>query len=536
MRYLKKLKTTKLIPVLIYLFGLGLLLSTTLASSQLIGSDIHQEYYLANQVLKNGWDMSINNSINGCVSITMFAPFWAMVLGAGYGGLDAAIRIANDSQHLIMVFKVVFPMLYALVPVILYYIYKSFMPIIAAVISSCFFIIVPVFFLEMPQVARAMIGELLIVSMLAVILLMKWNWVKISLLVGGSMLVVLSHYSSATTYALFLVATLIGYIIIKDKKQTVFTGGLIAVTLLIFWLWSSFIASGWWQEDVGNVVTTMANSTGINVSAPAGITQGSSVSLGMSPLIKMGIGLDFFQVDNWSKAFRLVQIITELLLAIGAATMVFKKEVPVIFKSWLIAGCLVLTAALAFPIIANTINPTRLYHLMLMVVAPGIVYACYRLFQSKAVPLAIGTLAVYFLFTSGIVFAIAGYDNIAEPTVPYSIALENKTLDAGNRLTANDAEVARWTGDNLPGEIVYGDLGGTLMIQEYIDNYHSLYLPPGEIPDEVKYLYIREWNTEKNLFAYWNGPGLRKQENITQDFSNWNVLYQKGNSMLLEAE
>jgi hypothetical protein len=186
--------------------------------------------------------------------------------------------------------------------------------------------------------------------------------------------------------------------------------------------------------------------------------------------------------------------------------------------------------ALLFPVIASTINISRYYHLMLLILAPGVVFGVAHFFKRWVVPVTTGLLIVYFIFTSGLVFQLAGYQDISKPTVPYSIALANQSCDAGNYLTDNDADVAKWAKES-GYKVIYGDVGGTLVAQDYYDNYHALPLKANYQLGDI--ILVRTWNISRG-WSEWIGPGLRRSVPMTLPAGK--TLYQKGEAYIWEVE
>ncbi len=490
----------------IYAFGLALLLLTTLASEQLVGSDIHVEYYFAKLAAAGQWDPAFPHAVNTCLSIILLAPALSWLLH-----LD-----------LMTVFKIIYPMLYALVPVFLVLIYKRFMPLSDAVLAAAFFISIPTFFLEMPQVARQEIGQLIIVALLLVLLSNIPFYLKAAIMAVGSLAVVLAHYSSTTIWLIFLFAAVLAYLLKKEYRHTLIMSGIAGIGIAGFVFWSNF---GWQGVDVGNAVIGIGNNIN-NVAAgalPAGVTR-LPVPIGpLGYMASVAFAADFFEVDNWSKAFRVIQLMTEVALIIGVFIMLRSKVVPLLYKIWILAIVGIMIVALLLPVLSSLLNPSRLYHLALIIVAPGLVLAFGEKWKR-----AFYLIFIYLIFTSGLVFHFAGYTDISKPTVPYSISLENERLDAGNYLTADDSAVAKWAFDNGI-EVVYGDIGGTVILQEYYNVFRALPVD-GKLPQG--YLFLRTWNLKHNTFSLWAGPGLRRQVPIP-DYSNRPVLFQQGQSVIL---
>jgi uncharacterized membrane protein len=462
-----------------YVVGGILLLSTTLASSQLVGSDIHLEYYYANQAILNGWDISLPCTVNSCLPVTILAPFLS-----GY-----------DSDRLIWIFKVVFPLLYALVPVLLVYIYSRFMPIKWAFLSAMVFVIVPTFFLEMPSISRQMIAELVIVATLALLMSKHGHIWKMAGLLAGSILVIVSHYSTATFWLVILASSIIGYGIQDRKAHTMRwldVGVIFAVSVGFFLWYSRWASSGWQVVDYTNTIISIVGSTNSgNIGTP------SSLNI------------------NW------IPIIASLVLTFGVYRLL-KAKIDILYKVWVITAFALLLVGAVFPQISNTINFSRYYHMMLIILAPVVIFT----FRYKIIKRTTTCLIVAFLFSSGLIFNLLKIDNIEYPNIPYSIALENQRLDAGNYLTADDRRVAKWASENGIKE-VYGDAGGVLALQDYFSLYqtHSI---SDALPDG--YLFLRSWNIERGTFAYWVGPGLRIQKPLPE--IDRPIVYQSGKSIL----
>ena len=119
-------------PYIIYAVSLLILWTVTLKSNYLIGTDIHFEYYFLNLSQVNGWDYTIPVTYNGNLPVSLVAPFIANLLH-----IDG-----------IWLLKIVFPMVFALTPVLLYLIYKEYFSEKISLLAVLFFISMPAFFME----------------------------------------------------------------------------------------------------------------------------------------------------------------------------------------------------------------------------------------------------------------------------------------------------------------------------------------------------------------------------------------------------
>ena len=124
----------------LYLLALGLLFMTSLRGWYITGHDIQQEFHaLQLTSINGGWDISrYRDPYNACLSITILPT----VIG----------RIAH--LHDPYVFKVVFQMLFAVCPVVVYRIARRFTAVGPSVLAAVYFLSFPTFFTDMPFLAR----------------------------------------------------------------------------------------------------------------------------------------------------------------------------------------------------------------------------------------------------------------------------------------------------------------------------------------------------------------------------------------------
>jgi len=197
-----------------------------------------------------------------------------------------------------------------------------------------------------------------------------------------------------------------------------------------------------------------------------------------------------------------------------------------VYKSLVIACTLMLLANLVLPAISATINYTRYFHFMLIILAPAFVMT----FPKRTFLMASVSVLVIFLITSGFVFNILKIDSISMAGLPYSIALENRRLDAGNYLTDNDSEVARWA--KVSGyPAVHGDIGGALIAQDYFGVYAGLPLQPLYRSGDL--ILVREWNSLVG-WSQWAGPGLRRTMPV--ELPPGRIIYRVGQAYLWEVQ
>ena len=176
-----KLIESRVYPLAIFTIGLCLLYQVTLISPHLIGADIHSEYYFYRLVADSGfWYASIASAINSCLSIVILAPVYSLVLN-----IDG-----------VWMFKAIYPLLFALVPLILFHIFSHQMSYKKSFLAAFFFVAVPTFSLEMIGACRMQIAELFLVLIILLLVDRKLNpGPKLALATIFAVSMVVSHYA-----------------------------------------------------------------------------------------------------------------------------------------------------------------------------------------------------------------------------------------------------------------------------------------------------------------------------------------------------
>ena len=182
------------------LFGLSLalLLMTSLRGFHVTGHDIQREYEVFQITKQSGlWSIAhLRDAYNACLSITILPTILS--------------SLSNISDPYI--YKVVFQMLFATVPGMLYLFVRRYVARTLALITALYFVSFPTFFMDMPFLNRQEIAFLFLFLMFLIISDERLSLFKrriLFILFGLGM--VLSHYSTTyTVVALLLFATLGG--------------------------------------------------------------------------------------------------------------------------------------------------------------------------------------------------------------------------------------------------------------------------------------------------------------------------------------
>ena len=316
-------------PLAIFIIGICLLFQTTLMSPNLIGSDIYTEYHYYQLVASSGfWNASIPSTVNSCLSITILAPVYSLLLN-----IDG-----------IWMFKIIYPLLFALVPLILFHIFSQQMSSKKAFLAVFFFVAVPSFSLEMIALCRQQIAELFLALVILLLVDRRLSMgPKLTLAIIFAASIIVSHYSLGFIGFIYMGLFLPFVFFIRSNifrkawgwmtskfgglprsllsRQALPAKLLIIVVVIYFvagFAWYGIVASGvnldllssLWTGQTGVITTT---------EVPAFVQFGER-----DVLVQTALGLDFPRASLQGKGFRVFQYITELFLIVGCPQAAFQ--------------------------------------------------------------------------------------------------------------------------------------------------------------------------------------------------------------------
>ena len=133
-----------LFPYAIFFIGIACLFTTSLRSWYITGHDIEREYYVFRLTnMHHIWNIAIyRDAYNACLSITILPTILANLLSI------------QDTY----VYKVIFQILFATSPVLVFFIVRNYTTPVLAFLSAFFFVSFPTFFNDMPMLNRQEIG------------------------------------------------------------------------------------------------------------------------------------------------------------------------------------------------------------------------------------------------------------------------------------------------------------------------------------------------------------------------------------------
>ncbi len=191
----------RIYPPTILLIGISLMLLLGLRSDHVIGVDTHTEYYLFQQTFQNShWQQTVNTAYDSCLSITILPSIYQSF-------------ISIDGEYL---FKILYPILFAISPLVIYLIARTYVSSLYAFLAALFFES-QIMFLAVTSNARTSMGILFFALAIMTIFhkdLSEFNRRLLFMIFAISC--VLSHYSTSYVFFFLLILTfLIRLIIIK---------------------------------------------------------------------------------------------------------------------------------------------------------------------------------------------------------------------------------------------------------------------------------------------------------------------------------
>jgi len=501
----------------LYFVAAGGVLLTTCAGQYLVGSDIHVEYYYAQ--LRGG----------------------AEVLPPAVPTPQGTSVLSYVSPSIWM-YKVVYPLVLAMLPALLYLLHQKWLNPKRALIATFFFTAFPTLFMEIPSIPKQAIAEVFLAELLLTIYIFRdmpryWKW---AILGFAAAFIPLLHYSTAIVAILCLGVSLVIDLTVTRKLYKPILVSL-AVMLAVGIPYFTAAEDGAVTRKVSHLYNGMAPVAMRIESLPEVETLPSEIApkqpvreaLGASTdkpfidryesMLRSGVGLDFLTVDAYGKTFRIIQWALVLLMLLGIWH--FRRE----RLYWVMSGGFFLITLLCLvPGWASIMNSSRVLHLALMLLAPLVAVALKPKYM-------LILLIPYFLFTSGFAFEASQQKDVAVINIPYSIGLSNYRMDLGASQTDDDAAVRKFIIERELYPINVDIWGGYFLIESMGHHEDVVWGLPSRIVPLKGYAFIRSRNIRDGTFVIWNGIGLRRFVPI-EDYGidpNKNIVYQVGDARVV---
>lgn len=476
--------------LIIFIISISLLYHQSLISMYVTGWDIQQEYYISNLVIsKSIWNPTISNNLNAMLSISI---------------LPVLLHKFTNIE-LRWIFKVIYPLIYSLVPLGLYRIFQKNTDQKIAFLSVFFFMSFFSFYRDLTTLARQEIAELFLVLIILLFYtdISRTKRKVLSLIFSFSM--VLSHYGVSYVYIFSLICVwiLISFLEKCCKKNISFSNlfcdtnriiSLSSVLILIVFLltWYIFSSGSSVFISIVNVVNQIVQNLSSEIMSPE-TSQGLNIIIGKSysPL---------HAIDKY------LHLITQLFITIGVLSIVImplKYNIKSEYAAFSIVYYFICFSAIVIPYLAKAMNTSRLYHITLIFLSPycllgGLIclHALHNFMQKSfkkkynfnfLIILSI-FLSFYLLFNSGFIYEIF-HDN------PTSISL-NSSIDSA-KFNTYEIYGANWLNEFKSNNLIYAD-GYRWLLFNSLGDRIATRLPGNMNTIPINsYIYLGTYNLEE---------------------------------------
>jgi uncharacterized membrane protein len=284
-------------------------------------------------------------SYSDMVSVTILPTFYSLVL--------------NLSGEL--VFKLVYPLLFSIVPLVLFCAYRRRFGDSRAILGVFLFISFATFYIQMAYLARQMIAELFFVLL---ILLFsetnrKFNVKETIILLFLTFGLVVSHYALTYFFLLFSLAYLLMALVIRKTHEVPFNPLYLVLSTVLSFGWYIYVSTSkpflLLVSNIGRIITS-----------------GLSLSHTIDPSVLKAIGL-LSTGSFWHEVGRFAFYAANFLILLGVlkiTVQIKKKNLDTFFFSGIITSMVLILLSVFAPFFAYALDATRLYHITLLFLAP----------------------------------------------------------------------------------------------------------------------------------------------------------------------
>lgn len=503
---------SELYPMAVSVIAISLLFHYSLISMYLTGWDIHIEYYLHQLVVDNAyWNAGISGNANAMLSIVILPAVYSYFLN-----MDG-----------VWVFKIVYPIIFSLMPLGLYCVYQNQIKNDKFVFYSVFFFMSSVsFFSELLSLARQQIAELFFVLLMFLTVqdTPNKNIRNILLLIFSASLVT-SHYGLSYIYAFLIIfiflfsldmvrTSKIQFLMLPEfnlKKLTLTYFVAFYIVFLLLWY--------------------------MNVSSSSAFD--SIVKIGDK--IFGGIFTDFFDIGNRDKNLLMaigvnspafpslernvhmgLQLISQFFIIIGFIRIIIYRDFSKLKAEYfyLMAASFTFLLLSFLPNFAKSFNMSRIYHIALFSLSPLFVMGGIS-FIEKSIKiiniknkfkqnyvfliLILGVLVPYYLFNTGFVYEITEDTPISIP-----LGMERMKIDTAPTVKFNfyaaytpeqDVYSANWFNKyKAVNKRIYADINSEQHVLRSYGMVSQKYIYRLFLTGDKRY----EYDLPKNYYVYLN--------------------------------
>lgn len=543
------------LPGAIFGIGLALLLGYSMRTGHVVGWDINQELFTYRTTATLGrWEWgSFKDPYNACLSITILP--------------SVVVQLTRIGPE--VVFKLFYPLLFAVVPVTLYALARRFTNGRAAFLAAMFFVAQTWFGQQMPALARQEVALLFVALVLLVLFAGVDGRPRRGYVAVFGVAMILSHYSTTFLFLLTAVAATLLYVLARPvaRRRGMYMRapvpvGVLLSLLVVFFAWGSVCTS-----STGSLSTTVRG-LGANLPAllaPSALGSAAEQLTFQPPktntqadvdayyakvtTTSAASGIDLYPASTYADYRPRAQDAPEvagnagpMLLLLRALKVVANVGVPLIAalafalrarrKADIGMALLVMSTVPVFalmllsPVLKTDYNLTRLYMqglLLLCVPIAALVFG-FVARPVRLVALAV-SVALLLMYLNGVTNQLFGG--------PALLTFNNKGLDY-ELYAIDDAEsaAARWlAADRDTGRAIYADEIATFRLQSQGGIKGAIFdvVPPAI--EKGAYVYLSDANVTDGVTYHRSGSSVMRF-NAPSGFldANKDLVYSNGHS------
>lgn len=437
-------------PLIILALSVSLLYHVSLISNWLIGYDIQREYY---QVILTQsislWDSTTPSNVNGVLSV--------MLLPIVYSNLC--------NLSIVWVFKIIYPLVFSIVPLGLYYAYHKQFGGYIAFLSCFFFISTSSFFYSMQQMAREEIAQIFFMLIIVLIVSEKLDKTKrVILLIIYSISLVLSHYGISYIFALmilsvFIISFFTNYFL--KFQNTILTKNFLLLYLTMIIAWYMYVSNGLTFDTI------------------VGISHHIYVSFYndfLNPASAQGMDIITRSESSLFNYFlKFLYLISQFLITVGLFCTLFRYNKIKLNNNYIlfsISSYIILLSCIAVPNFAINLNVTRLIQLMTFFLAPFSVIGGLTMakllnkllkldgLEKNSLRILPFFFAIFFIFNSGLLHEMLGVPCVMASSL-------NSTADSA-RFNEPEIACARWISKTYNGFPIFSDTNRWVLLNSIV--------------------------------------------------------------------
>lgn len=543
-------------PLIVYTIGLTLIYSHSLIFESLIEfGDGFFEWKLSNLVLSQQvwdptvWDPTIiAGNLNSCLSLSVLVPAFSIFM----------------NLPSVWIIKAICPIIYALVPVILYEVYATVTKDDKiAFLSAIFFVSMFVYFTIMIGVVRQQFAELFLCLLLLLMVDRHVSQLNRNLLVIlFSIAIVFSHYAIASIFLLSLIScafivlflrSTFRYVLSRNCKIIQCINNYYPEQLRLKRVYFQLIRPKYIALYIIIVIayailTTQSSIFNALVLIGKNIVSGMDLGF-LNPETTQSLALiQAIPKEVLDKLYKLLQIVPVCLISIGVIKSLIKPEAEILnqeYEIFSLQAFLLCIACFGLPYFAATINTSRMYHISLIFLAPyciiGGIFIIKKLSgmissdftPKKSLQIMTIFLIIFISFNSGLIYERPGEIN----PIQFPPDIDNRPHFYQNEFIA-----ASWMSSNIDsnGQAIYTDTFNTYLLNYAGAPYRFIVGENIEINyKDVSHLYFGKNNLINNKI-WISTPGKDIRQAFTEVSidstttsgidQNMNTVYNNGNA------